>query len=386
MSPLQITLAPGETLFQQGDVGDVAYVIESGRIRITAKRHGVDSLLNEVGPGEMLGELALIDAGLRTATAVAIDTAVLAVITKQQIAERVTRADPVLGLLLREAMRHLRREIEDEPTPMNAVNPTIARMRLEGELAGALDRSELELWYQPVVDLEERRIAGFEALLRWRHPTKGLVPPVEFIPLAEESGLIVPIGAWVLQEACRGLQQLEASSGDSRLFMCVNVSVRQLEASGFSGLVLNKMDELRFATGRLRLEVTEGLLINSPTARDALHYCKSAGVALLLDDFGTGYSSLAYLNQLPFDGIKIDRSFATRLTEEGDGLKLVRAMLGLAHSLGRGVVMEGVETPGQVAALRELGCRLCQGYLFGKPLPLTEAQAVLESPESLPWG
>ena len=386
MSALRITLGPGEVLFEQGDRGDCAYVVEFGRIRISARRHGLETVLNEVGPGEMFGELALIDEGARTATAKAVGDAALTVITRQQIAERVSRADPVLGLLLREAMRHLRREIEDEPTPINALSPTIDRMRLEGELAAALEREELELWYQPVVDLTDRRIAGFEALLRWRHPTRGLIPPVDFIPLAEESGLIVSIGAWVLDEACRGLQRLESVSGDPRLFMCVNVSGRQLEATGFSGMVLNKLDEMQIAAGRLRLEVTEGLLITSAGARDALHYCKSAGAALLLDDFGTGYSSLAYLNQLPFDGIKIDRSFAAKLTEGGDGLKLVRAMLGLAESLGRGVVMEGVETGGQVAMLRELGCRLCQGYYFARPSTISEAERVFSVSESLPWG
>lgn len=382
----RIVLAPGECLFRQGDTAEHAYIIESGMIAITADRRGKSRAINTVGAGEMLGELALLDMGPRTATATAEVETELSVLTQAQLSERLNHADPVLALLVRQAMQHLRREIQDGSVLEAARrHPTIERMRMEAELADAVERQELEVWYQPIVDLDARAYAGFEALVRWRHPTRGLVSPVDFIPLAEESAIIVDIGAWVLQEATRALRHLDTIV-PTPLFMSVNVSGRQLEHPGLLQQMRDALGEPALAPGRIRLEVTEGLLISSQTARDTLRACKQYGMALMLDDFGTGYSSLAYLNQLPFDGLKIDRSFAGKMTEEGDGKKLVRAIFGLAKDLQRSVVMEGVETPAQRDALRQLGGRLCQGYLFGRPVPLADAIDAIGRADQLPWG
>ncbi len=373
----RLYLAPGDCLFRQGDEGECAYIVESGRIRITATRRGTELTLNEMGPGEMLGELALLDAGPRTASAWAADEATLTVVTRSQIDERLARAEPVLRLLMRQAMRHLRREIQDSSLPGESSPPMIERIRLETELAAGIDSGELELWYQPIVNLARREIEGFEALVRWRSPTRGLVPPGDFIPLAEETGLVVTLGNWVLHTACEALSRL-GPVADGK-FVCVNVSGRQLERAGFAHGVRDTLAKTGIDAARLHLEVTEGVLIQSPVARATLHECKDIGVALLLDDFGTGYSSLAYLNQLPFDGIKIDRTFAAKMTEEGDGNKLVVAMLSLAQQLGRGVIMEGIETAEQRDALRRLGGNVCQGYFFCRPVPARELAEVLRA-------
>ena len=373
----QIHLQPGDYLFRQGDEGGSAFIVESGRLRIAAQRRGQEVTLNELGAGEMLGELALLDTGPRTASAVAVTACTLTVVTSSHIEERINRAEPVLRLLLKQAMRHLRREIQDASLPNESTPPMIERIRLETELGNAIEGGELELWYQPIVNLERRCIAGFEALVRWRSPTRGLVPPGDFIPLAEECGLVVPLGEWVLKEACRSLADL-GPLADTH-YVCVNVSGRQLEQPGFARLVSDTLSRTGVPPSRLHLEATEGVLISSAQARAGLHQCKDIGVMLLLDDFGTGYSSLAYLNQLPFDAIKIDRGFAAKMTEEGDGRQLVVAMLGLARMLGRGVIMEGIETAAQRDALRALGGEVCQGYFFCRPLPLRQLREVLAS-------
>ncbi len=380
----RVVLAPGEVLFTQGDEGQDAYIIVSGAVHIKAVRRGVDALVNVLGPGEMLGELALIDGGPRTATAIAAERTELAQVTNAQIAERMSRADPVLSLLLTQAMRHFRREIQDPVHERPASVVAIERMRLEGELAGAVERRELELWYQPIVDLDACTVAGFEALVRWRHPDRGLVSPADFIPLAEASGLIVPIGEWVIDEGARALCELDDMPGEPR-FMSVNVSGRQLDSPGLLETVRRAVRTVG-APNRLHLEMTEGVLIQSPAARDAVRACKELGAGLFLDDFGTGYSSLAYLNQLPFDALKIDHSFARKMEEMGDGHKLILAIVGLAATLGRAVVMEGIETAGQRDAYRAMGGRLCQGYLFARPAPLAAARELLTSSHRLPWG
>lgn len=382
----RILLPAGEFLFRQGEAGDCAYIVERGRIEIRGLRSGSEVLLNVLGPGVMLGELAVIDSGTRTASALAVEDTELIVVTREQLSDRIVRADPVLGLVVRQILGHLRREIHDPPPIVPEETLTLDRMRLEGDLSGAVARGEFESWYQPVVDLEARSIAGFEALIRWRHPTRGLVSPATFVPLAEDSGLIVSIGHWMLQEACRALRRVDEVCGHDRTFMCVNVSCRQLEAPGYARQVAQVLTAEGVAPGRVHLEVTEGLLITSPAAREALHACKQVGVRLSLDDFGTGYSSLAYLNELPFDLIKIDRSFAPKLVGDGQGPKLVRAMLGLAELLDRGAITEGIETAEQRDALRALGGRLCQGFYFARPAPLPVALGLLAAPDALAYA
>jgi EAL domain-containing protein (putative c-di-GMP-specific phosphodiesterase class I) len=335
----------------------------------------------------MLGELGFIDGGPRTATATALEPSELSQVTESQIAERISRADAVLALLIKQLLGYLRRQTNSTSALAQTSAPaTLERMRLEGELGWAVERQQLELWYQPIVDLAERRVVGFEALVRWRHPVRGLVSPVEFIPLAEESGLIVPIGTWVMRQGIQALLEIDRTLNDGRdRFMSVNVSGRQLEASGFLDELVAAADGLE--RQRLHVEMTEGVLIQSSAASDRVRRCKDLGFGLYLDDFGTGYSSLAYLNQMPFDAIKIDHSFAKKMedADDSDGMKLIRAIVGMAATLGRDVIMEGVETPRQRDAFRGMGGRLAQGWLFGRPTPLPAVFDLLARERELRW-
>jgi EAL domain-containing protein (putative c-di-GMP-specific phosphodiesterase class I) len=245
------------------------------------------------------------------------------------------------------------------------------RLRMEMDLRRALERGELRVHYQPIVSLGTGRIAGFEALARWQHPERGLVLPDDFIPLAEETGLILPIGMWVLEEACRELRgwQERAPEGDPPLTLAVNLSAKQFAQPDLVERVRRVLAETGVAGATLKLEITEGVIMqNTELVTETLHALKALGVQIHIDDFGTGYSSLSYLHRLPLDALKIDRSFvAPGATQES--LQLVRTMVALAHALGVAVVTEGVETEELLRELRGLSCEYGQGYLFSRPLP-----------------
>jgi diguanylate cyclase (GGDEF)-like protein len=246
----------------------------------------------------------------------------------------------------------------------------MARLQLENYLRDAAMRQELRLQYQPIVELGTGEITGFEALVRWQHPHLGLVSPARFIPLAEETGIIVSIGRWVLNEACRQLQLWQRQFGSSRRFtVSVNVSTRQLAQPNFIDEIGGCLRTHELEASRLRLEITESVLMAKPeTAALLLSDLRNLGVKVLLDDFGTGYSSLAYLHHLPLDCLKIDGSFVRSMGTGTKGVEMIRTIILLAQSFGLEVVAECVETDAQAAQLRELGCLLGQGYLFARPL------------------
>ncbi len=254
-----------------------------------------------------------------------------------------------------------------------------ARLAVEQDLRRALDRGEFTVHYQPKVELATGRLVGLEALARWRHPTRGLLPPAEFIPLAEETGLIVPLGRQVLAEACRQARAWQAASPrDPSVLVCVNLSARQFAHPGLVGDVARALEASGLAPGSLGLEITESAAMSAAEATLAtLRELKALGVALELDDFGTGYSSLAYLQRFPLDRLKLDRAFVRGLERDAGSTAIVRAVLTLARALGLGVTAEGVETTAQAAALRDLGCDWGQGYLFAPPLPADALHGLL---------
>jgi diguanylate cyclase (GGDEF)-like protein len=254
----------------------------------------------------------------------------------------------------------------------------VERDAVRGELAGALDGEQLELHYQPIVDICSQQIVGFEALLRWRHPERGLVSPLEFIPLAEETGLIVPIGRWVLQEATRQAAEWQNRSPLGRLRMSVNVSVRQFQHPDLVGDVAEALQRSGLDATLLTLEITESLFaqdIEETTRKIGL--LKGQGIRLALDDFGTGYSSLSYLRRFPIDTLKIDKSFIDGVTTSAEGHAVVAAITQLGKTLHLEVVAEGLETAEQVETLRALGCPLGQGYHFSRPLVPGDAVKLL---------
>jgi EAL domain-containing protein (putative c-di-GMP-specific phosphodiesterase class I) len=263
-----------------------------------------------------------------------------------------------------------------------ARNPAPAAAKIEAwptrqDLRRALDQRQFVLYYQPEVDLSTRRIVGVEALIRWQHPEKGLIPPMDFIPLAEENGLILPIGDWGLSEACAQIKRwCSDDSRNSSLRVCVNLSARQFSRPGLADHVEALLMQTGISSRQLGLEMTESSLIpNMGVALEVLGSFRRLGISLLLDDFGTGYSSLNHLHTFPFDVLKIDRSFVGRLTEGDQPLQIVRTIIELARVLGMDVVAEGIETFEQYSLLRQLGCRFGQGYLFARPL---STQAISE--------
>jgi diguanylate cyclase (GGDEF)-like protein/PAS domain S-box-containing protein len=258
------------------------------------------------------------------------------------------------------------------------------RMTTENSLHRALERSELKLHYQPVVEIEGITTVGVEALIRWQHPEQGLVSPYRFIPVAEESGLIIPIGAWVLEQACSQLRDWHHQDDSStRGSIEVNLSARQID----DPLIVDTVEEILSRTGlppeHLTLEITESALMkDAASAMGVLRALKEVGVLLAIDDFGTGYSSLSYLQRFPLDILKVDRSFVEELGVSSEGEEIVAAVIKLAHALGLKVVAEGVETTEQLEVLRYFECDLAQGFLFSKPLPAADIVASFGLPIS----
>ncbi len=286
--------------------------------------------------------------------------------------------------LLRKADIAMYRAKEKDKAGYEVFDPSmntrvLERLESESDLRRALSRGEFTVYYQPKVLIETGRIVGFEALVRWEHPERGLVSPGEFIPLAEESGLIVPIGRWVLEEACRQTREWQTLyPGDPPLVICVNVSGRQFRHPELVQDVAQVLRETRLEPGSLDLEITENVLIETTRSNGApVHRLKRLGAKLIIDDFGTGYSSLSYLKRLPVDFLKIDRSFVEGLGKDPKDEGIVSSMVDLAHVLGMEAIAEGVESAEQAAQLRELECRFAQGYFFSYPLPAEGIGALL---------
>jgi diguanylate cyclase (GGDEF)-like protein/PAS domain S-box-containing protein len=256
---------------------------------------------------------------------------------------------------------------------------SMALLRLEGELRRAVEREEFRVHYQPIVDLSSGRLAGFEALVRWQHPERGIVLPSEFVPLAEETGLIVPIGEWVLLQACRQLQAWsQAFPGQPGIRMSANLSTRQFAQPDLAGRVQWALEETGTSGASLHLEITESAVMETrDSASRTLARLKELGIRISIDDFGTGYSSLSYLQRLPIDTLKIDQSFVRLMGPGSRESEIVRTIVALAHNLGMSVVAEGVERVAQEAELRGLGCDYGQGFLYAEPLEAAEASRLL---------
>jgi EAL domain-containing protein (putative c-di-GMP-specific phosphodiesterase class I) len=252
-----------------------------------------------------------------------------------------------------------------------------ARRDLELDLRNALAQNEFEIYYQPLVNLQTNEISAFEALLRWKHPVRGLISPAEFIPIAEETGLIIPIGEWVLATACK-----EAVNWPDHVKVAVNLSPAQLKSRNVVKVVTTAITESGMKASRLQLEITESILMQNTFATLAtLHELRKLGVQIAMDDFGTGYSSLSYLRSFPFDKIKIDRSFIQDLANGAEPHAIVNAVAGLAKCLNMVSTAEGVETQQQFDALQAMGCTEMQGYLFSKARPADEVgQFFVERP------
>jgi len=262
---------------------------------------------------------------------------------------------------------------------MNA--QALARLQIESDLRHGLERGEFQLYYQPLVSLSSGLIDGWEALVRWNHPERGLVPPLDFIPIAEETGLIVPLGKWVLEEAVRqaSLWRSKFYSDPPRL-MNVNISGRQFQQKDLVHIVTDALDTSHFDPRCLKLEITESVMMRDPKASlEAMNTLRNLDIHLVVDDFGTGYSSLSYLKRFPVDTLKVDKSFVDGLGKDSESTAIVRAVISLAKALGMRVTAEGIETQDQLDRLRALGCDQGQGYLFSRPVPAKAAETLLSN-------
>ncbi|HET9714234.1 MAG TPA: EAL domain-containing protein, partial [Pyrinomonadaceae bacterium] len=245
----------------------------------------------------------------------------------------------------------------------------VSRLQLESDLRQAVEQKQFTVYYQPIVNLQTGRLSGFEALVRWNHPRRGLVSPLDFIPVAEETGLIVPIGQWVLNEACKHIRQCQIYSPSHRsLSLSVNLSARQVAQPDLLEQIKKALETSKLNPHCLKLEITESVVMeNAEAAALMFKQLRSLGVQLSIDDFGTGYSSLSYLHRFPLNYLKIDRSFVMRLTTDNDNA-IVRTISTLARNLGMEVIAEGIETEEQYQQLKMLGCEYGQGYLFSRPV------------------
>ena len=381
-----VTYCEDAVIFSEGDPGTLAYLIEHGEVRISKQIGGENRIIATLGPGELLGEMALIDEGGRSATATAAVESELVPISQVQLARAISSADPLLQLLMQELTHRLRKAGDnntDTPAPgarrEKARQAAFENIRVQRELRNALKRGELVLYCQPIVEIPSRRLLGFEALVRWLHPERGMVPPSEFIDIAESSGLIIPMGLWVLETACHVLKRLRSQSNHDMaktapLFMGVNVSPRQLRNPYDVDNLVKTLAAAELEPGAIKLEVTEQAMMQDPeTAQSAMQKLRAAGAKLAIDDFGTGYSSLSYLHRFPIDVLKVDQSFVSQMLNDANIHRIMRAIIGLARDLQLDVIAEGIERPEEAEKLVDLGCVQAQGYLFSKPILVSDA-------------
>ena len=384
-------LKAGETLFHQGDPGDCAYAIETGQLEVYRGRGARRKVLALLGPGEVIGEMAVIDQLPRTASAVARKATRLRVITQEHLQGKLDSADPMVRVLLRLVLQRYRTAVAGKrghgERSGDDQKAALRRNRLSQELDVALEKRQFELYFQPIVRLEDLSIGGYEALVRWNHPTRGLVGPAAFIPAMEESGMIHRMGQWTLRAACETLRRLQEQPGSlagAPLFMCVNLSGREVETPEVLKHIDQALTASSIAPSRLRVEITESALVNSlDLAGKVLSRCREMGVQIAVDDFGTGYSSLNYLRHFSVDTLKIDRSFVTPVKAGEDNRQFLRTIRDLAHALRMTIVAEGIETLDQARMVHELGLEFAQGYLFARAVPEKEAAVMLNA--RWPW-
>jgi EAL domain-containing protein (putative c-di-GMP-specific phosphodiesterase class I) len=379
----------GVTLFHEGDPSDLAYLIADGTVEVSIRRDGERRVLCRKGPGELFGEMALVEGGRRSATVTTLTPCELTPITREQLLGKLEQADPVLRLCLSLLMNRLRWTAEQ--VQATAALPPICpiqdrarvtqAIRLEHELERALAEGQLELHYQPIVVLPRGGIVGLEALIRWRHPERGLVAPGFFLPTAEACGLIRRIDAWAVSEACAALPRLEAARrADGRseppLFVSVNIAAPTLRDATFVDHVRGSLRGAGVSPRSLKLELTETVLMGADVER-VLGGCRELGVGVALDDFGTGYSSLSYLHRFPIDLVKLDRSFVQDANAATGAPPILRGILRLTEDLGLSVVAEGIERAEQASLVGALGAGHGQGFHFSRPLPAEAAAALL---------
>jgi EAL domain-containing protein (putative c-di-GMP-specific phosphodiesterase class I) len=377
----------GQQIFKYGDVGDCAYLIEDGVVEVLVARQDGECRIGLIGKGEVFGEMSLIDYQPRSATVRAVERTVLLPISRKFMEGLLEKSDPVLRYLLMLILERFRSNSADAVLPpRNAlVSPeqskrrsiakgeTTRKLSLAHEIRRALNREEFQLYYQPICTLSDGHVAGFEALIRWHHPSEGVMQPSDFLWVAEQTGLINEICLWTLQRACRDWATLRKFTDYDWPFVSVNMSAAQLRNEILVENVNVIMARENMNAAELKLELTETVMVECPeTALEIMHRLIELGCSLALDDYGAGYSGLMHLQRYPLDTLKIDSAFVTQIIHSAQSLEIVRSSIALAHSLGKSVVAEGVETEAARTKLLGMECDFGQGWHFGRPVILQE--------------
>lgn len=386
----------GDVIFRALDEGDCAYIIDSGRVQIYTENFGVEVPVNVLGPGEIFGEMAILDHAPRSASARAVEDVQVSIISRTQFQQRMDIADPIVRLLVSILLKRMRGNLGAVTTSSQATseahrldaqeshNKVIDKIKFEAELFEALMDQSFLLYFQPIVSAETFKAVGFEALIRWQSDSRGMVRPDLFMGVAEETSLIVPIGKWVFEKACESLRNFQTflssrpSTANSSIFLAVNISGKQFSDINFFQMLETIPKKYGITEKNLKLEITEKILLEGNIFFYWIEKCRSMGFPVSLDDFGTGYSMLSYLSDFNVDCIKIDQSFVRKLEQEPKTRIIVQAIISIAKGLNVEVVAEGVETEKQAVILRDLGCNLLQGYFFGKPISYQETLTYLE--------
>lgn len=382
-------------IFSEGDTGDAAYIIQSGHVELFTEVAGNHLVVGRLSEGDLFGEMALVDDEPRTASAKTSTDCTLIVIPKSYVHDKFKLNDPITDFILKVILDRFREvhqrlykvigpvmgdklpERNDKRFNFKTESSRAAEMlEFDQLLRKALNENQFKLVYQPIVDLSNGAIVGCEALIRWMHPEKGLVSPVEFIPQTEITGLIMPIGYWIIKEASTCLRKINEVTGHNHFVMSVNLSGKQFEDPDLIDRIDHIFSQEQTNTRQIKFEITESLLMTNPDlALGLLNQLKSRGVQIAIDDFGTGYSSFSYLHQFPIDTLKIDRTFTSTMLESTKSLEIVKSLSALAKSIGMTVIAEGIEKPQESEILSEFLCEMGQGNLYG--MPIEEADLLL---------
>lgn len=413
-------------IFREGDLGDCAYIIDSGLVEVSIEKDSRKLVIATLSKGELLGEMAIIDKLPRTASARAVVPTNVTAIPLEYVTQKIEKSDPTIRLFLRLVMlryrdlntrlghvfeglspeqetlngdeyasttmelknvmsqyRKMQQRIDAAVTkPSTTVDSSVfgektlqdtkALVTEEQNLVTALKKKEFVLHYQPIIELESDRIVGCEALVRWNHPSGALFSPSRFISLAENCGLIINLGYWIAEEACR-VQKRLCDELRQELIMSINLSSKQFEDPSLIQNLTDIMDRTGVRRESIKFEITESLLMDNPElAAQSLNELKETGAKLAIDDFGTGYSSFSYLYRFPFDTLKIDRAFVRAMLRNEKGNQIVKSLVNLSNDLGMDVVAEGIETKREAEKLREFKAEYGQGFLYSRPVAENE--------------
>lgn len=382
--------APAETVFGIGELGDSAYVIEAGSVEILAGL--AQERIALLGAGELFGEVALLDQQPRTATVRTLEATTLVRIERSHVNELLKRSDPVIRHLMTLLLERFRSthpgQVALSDAPHVAIDQEIAlrTLTLTRDLSFALENGQLELFYQPLIGFAEHNLVGFEALVRWWHPTLGMIMPMEFIGLAEKTGLIHRLGFWVLEHAIATWAQLRLLCQPTTglpPFVSVNLSAAELGDPRIVETIRQALEAKGMLPQELKIELTETVIIEDrATVGDVLEKLSALGIAIALDDFGTGYAGLDYLKSLPISCLKIDKTFVQEMATSLRSHEIVQSSINLAWSIGLSTIAEGVEDEDTVQRLSDLGCNVAQGYYFARPMPASALAAWLKQAQA----